>query len=42
MMRGGKKLRVLGIRYLAGTKLERIHPNSMHGPFVILTHVAAH
>src|SRR5271156_5562042 len=42
MLRGGKELRVLGFRYLARTELERIHPNTMHGPFIILAHVTAH
>src|SRR5271156_2961475 len=42
MLRGGKELRVLGVRYLARTELERIHPNTMLGPFIILAHVAAH
>lgn len=42
MPRGGKELPVLGIRHLAGPQFESVHPNTMQGPFVILTRIATH
>src|SRR5271156_3047537 len=42
MLSCGKELSVLGVGNLTSAQAKRVHPNAVHGPLVILAHIAAH